>query len=109
MYSLPVLSAPTGNHDVFCEWGGERIARKTNLIRDGLFNNCISGALLPTSEDRDILPRTEARPVDILLADWTGGKDTALDITVEDPLNQQSLATLSEGLKGTVSRKILLA
>ena len=69
---------------MLCEWGGERIARKNNLIRDGLYYNCSSGALGPTSE---------GRPVDILLADWTGGKDTALDIMVVDPLKQPSLTS----------------
>ena len=37
-------------------------------------------------EDRALLPGTDARPADILLPGWFGGKDTALDITVVNPL-----------------------
>ena len=45
-----------------------------------------AAALAPVREDRALLPGTEARPADILLPHWTGGRDTALDITVINPL-----------------------
>ena len=86
--ACPVLSDPSGDHAVSCGWGGERISRH-NLIRDVLYNTCSSAALGPTREDRALLPGTEARPADILLPGWSGGRDTALDITVVNPLQTQ--------------------
>ena len=74
--ACPILSDPAGDHAVSCGWGGERIARH-NLIKGVLFNTCSSAALGPTREDRALPPGTEARPADILLPSWSGGKDTA--------------------------------
>ena len=98
-----ILSDPAGDHAVSCGWGGERIARH-NLIMDVLFNTCVSAALGPTREDRALFPGTEARPTDILLPSWSGGKDTALDITVVNPLqtlyiNQSAAVPAIEGIK----------
>ena len=42
----------------------------------------------PTREDRALIPGTDARPADIYLPAWSGGLDTALDITVINPLQQ---------------------
>ena len=74
--ACPTMSDVAGDHAVSCGWGGERIA-KHNLIRDVLFNTCSSDALGPTREDRALLPGTEAKPADILLPGWSGGKDAA--------------------------------
>ena len=95
--------------EISCGWGGERIARH-NLIRDVLYNTCSSAALGPTREDRAILPGTEARPADILLPGWSGGKDTALDITVVNPLQtafiNQSAAFPGHALRKAYERKM---
>ena len=107
--ACPVLSDADGDHAISCGWGGERIARH-NLIRDVLYNTCSSAALGPTREDRAILPGTEARPADILLPGWSGGKDTALDITVVNPLQtafiNQSAAAPGHALRKAYERKM---
>ena len=46
----------------------------------------MSASLAPTREDRALLPGTDARPADVLIPHWTGGRDTALDVTVVNPL-----------------------
>ena len=47
------------------------------------------------------MPGTDARPADLYIPAWTGGKDTALDITVINPLQvamvQQALVTPGPG------------
>jgi hypothetical protein len=35
------------------------------------------------------LPGSDARPADVLIRNWTAGKDTALDVTVVNPLQTQ--------------------
>ena len=81
-----------------------------NLIRDVLYNACSSAALGPTREDRALLPGTEAKPADILLPGWSGGKDTALDITVVNPLQtqfiNQSAAVAGHALRKAYERKM---
>ena len=76
-----------------------------------LYNACSSAALGPTREDRALLPGTEAKPADILLPGWSGGKDTALDITVVNPLQtqfiNQSAAVAGYALRKTYERKML--
>ena len=42
--------------------------------------------LAPRKEENALLPGTSARPVDVLIPKLTGGKDTALDVTVVSPL-----------------------
>ena len=86
-----------------CGWGGERIARHY-LIRDVLYNTCSSAALGPTREDRALIPGTESRPADILLPGWSGGRDTALDITVVNPL-QTAFIDQSAVIPGYALRK----
>ena len=45
-----------------------------------------SSNLAPRKEENALLPGTSARPADILIPHWTGGRDTALDVTVVSPL-----------------------
>ena len=70
---------------------GERIARH-NHLRDALYHTAVSAALAPTKEGRALLPGTDARPADVLISNWTGGKDTALDVTVVNPLQAAMVA-----------------
>ena len=62
-------------------WGkqGERIARH-NILRDALHATAQTASLGGTKEDRDLLPGSEARPVDVLIPNCTWGR--ALDIHV---------------------------
>ena len=74
-----------GDHALNCAWQGERIARH-NHLRDILHDTAVAAALAPTKEGRFLLPGQEGKPADILIPHWTGGKDTALDVTVINPL-----------------------
>jgi hypothetical protein len=81
-------SAPSdryGDHAISCGMAGERIARH-NHLRDTVFNTAASANLAPLREERALLPGTEARPADVLIPHWTAGKDTAMDVTVINPL-----------------------
>ena len=53
-----------------------------------MFSTCVQSCLGPTRKDRALIPSRQARPADIYLPSWSGGLDTALDITVIDPLQQ---------------------
>ena len=52
----------------------------------------LSRTLAPTREDRALLPGTDARPADVLIPRWTHSKDTALDVTVVNPLQTRLVA-----------------
>jgi hypothetical protein len=55
-------------------------------MRNALFNTCTQACLYPTREDRALIPGSNAKPADVLIPSWTRGKDTALDITIVNPL-----------------------
>ena len=55
-------------------------------MSDALYNIASQACLGPTREDRALIPGSEARPADVLILNWTHGKDTALDVTVVNPL-----------------------
>ena len=74
-----------GDHAISCGSKGERIARH-NHLRDHLYHTAVCSALSPTREDRAIIPGSDSRPADVLIPNWSGGKDTALDVTVVNPL-----------------------
>ena len=79
------LSDQQGDHAVSCGSEGERIARH-NHLRDALFQAAVTGALAPSKEERALIPGTESKPADVLIPHWTHGRDTALDVTVVNPL-----------------------
>ena len=107
--ACPNQSDPAGDHAISCCWGGERIFRH-NAIRDALFNTCTQACLAPSREDRALLPGTDARPADLYIPARTGGKDTALDITVVNPLQvamvQQAAVTPGHALVKAYDRKM---
>ena len=74
-----------GDHAMNCAWQGERISRH-NSLRDTIHSTAVSIGLGPTREGRFLLPGQGAKPADVLIPHWTGGKDTALDVTVINPL-----------------------
>ena len=55
-------------------------------MRDALHRATARAALGPQKEPPGLLPGSDDRPADILLPFWSQGKDTALDITVVNPL-----------------------
>ena len=77
-----------GDHAISCGNMGERIARHDSL-RDALFAVTQTACLGATREGRALLPDTQARPADVLIPHWTGGRDTALDVTVINPLQTE--------------------
>ena len=74
-----------GDHAVSCGYGGERIA-KHNHVRDALHQSGMQAHLGAQKEPDGLLPGSDDRPADILLPLWTNGKDTALDVTVVNPM-----------------------
>ena len=74
-----------GDHAIICGSHCERIARH-NQLRDAIYQVAASSNLAPRKEENALLPGTSARPADVLIPHWTGGRDTALDVTVVSPL-----------------------
>ena len=74
-----------GDHALVCGSHGERIARH-NQLRDAIYSVAASSNLAPRKEENALLPGTSARPADVFIPHWTGGRDTALDVTVVSPL-----------------------
>ena len=83
--ACPHQSDRSGDHAISCGYEGERIARHDHL-RNALFTTCSKACLGPTKEVRDLIEGTSARPADLFLPNWTEGQDTALDVTVVNPL-----------------------
>jgi hypothetical protein len=98
-----------GDHALGCARHGERIARH-NLLRDVLYEAAAAASLGPAREGRYLLPGTSARPADLLIPRWCGGKDAALDVTVTSPLAKSNVVGASEkagaALEKAVKRKI---
>ena len=80
-----------GDHALGCGSQGERIARH-NLLRDAMHQTAAAAALGPVKEGRYLLPGRDARPADLLIPRWEGGKDTALDVTVVSALQSAMVA-----------------
>ena len=64
-----------------------------------IYQVAASSNLAPRKEENALLPGTSARPADVLIPSWTGGRDTALDVTVVSPLltERVDLAITSPG------------
>ena len=80
-----------GDDAISCRAKGERIARH-NQLRDALFHTASSALLAPSREERALLSGGDQRPADVLISNWSGGKDAAMDITVVNPLQLTLLA-----------------
>ena len=74
-----------------CGFGGERISRHYHL-RDTLYKTAVAAGLGPVKEGRALLPADDRRPADILVPNWTGRRDAALDVTVVTPLQTATVA-----------------
>ena len=98
-----------GDHAISCAIGGERIS-KHNHVRDAIFAAAAQAALGPLKEPGGLLPGTDDRPADILLPYWTQGKDTALDVSVVNPLQQGLVAQVANdgeaGVRYTFNAKM---
>ena len=74
-----------------CGSAGERVSRH-NALRDALYSAAVSASLGPSREGRFLLPGDDRRPADVLVPHWTGGQDTAWDVTVIHPLQAATVA-----------------
>ena len=103
------LSDRMGDHAISCGSQGERTARH-NHLRDILYHTAVSASLGPTKEGRFLVPGTDSRPADVLIPHWTGGKDSALDVTVINPLQSatvtQAAITPGHALNTAYDRKM---
>ena len=84
-----------GDHALNCAWQGERIARH-NSLRDTLHSTAVKAALGPTKEGQYLLPGEGGKPADIFIPRHSGGKDSALDVTVINPLQAATVAQAAE-------------
>lgn len=84
-----------GDHAISCGIGGERIARH-NHVRDAIYNTAVQAGLGPVREPDGLLPGSDDRPADVLIPVWSGGRDTALDFTVVNPLQEALVTAASE-------------
>ena len=55
-------------------------------MRDAVYETVAAG-LGPVREGRFLLPGTDRRPADVLVPNWAGGKDAAMDVTM--PMNRK--------------------
>ena len=98
-----------GDHAMCCGSGGERISRHNNL-RDAFYDTAVAAGLAPVKEGRFLLPGNDRRPADILVPHWTGGKDTAMDVTVITPIQGATMpgaaTTAGYALDHAHSRKV---
>ena len=106
------FSDALGDHALCCGTGGERISRHNNL-RDALFDTAVAAGLGPVKEGRFLLPGADRRPADVLLPNWAGGRDAALDVTVVNPLQDATVvgaaATAGHALTFAYERKMTAA
>ena len=91
-----------GDHAISCAINGERIA-KHNHVRDAIFAAASQAALGPRKEPAGLLPGSDHRPADVLLPFWANGKDSALDISVENPLQQELVRKVAKDGESGVS------
>ena len=96
--ACPLPSDSRGDHAISCGYEGERISRH-NHLRDAIYSTAVQACLGPTREERALIPGSEAKPADVLIPNWSGGKDTALDITVVNPL-QSAMVSLAATTPG---------
>ena len=80
-----------GDHALCCGHGAERITRH-NQLRDHLHQLAASAALGPSKESRFLLPGQDRQPADVFIPNWAAGLDTALDVTVVNPLQSFTMA-----------------
>ena len=79
-----------GNHAIVCSTKGDRIKRH-NAIRDCFFDFCSAAAWGPVKEKPFLLPGSCERPADILIPNYSAGKDLAVDFAVTCPLQSAYL------------------
>ena len=90
----PACKAPSdmkGDHTLCCGNDGDRIARH-NALRDAHHSTAVAASLGPSKEVWFLLPGSYRRPADNFLPYWSGGRDTAWDVTVTHALQKAKVA-----------------
>ena len=77
-------------HASVCPVSGDRIKRH-NAIRDCFFDSCSAACWGPIKEKPFLLPGSSEKPADILIPNYSGGKDLAIDFAVTCPLQSKYL------------------
>lgn len=85
---------PYGDHQVGCR-GNRDLIRRHDSLRDIIFAAAQSSALAPRKEMPSLIPGSCARPADVFLPQWDGGRPAALDITVISPLQAATVSDAS--------------
>ena len=58
-----------------------------NHLRNAIYEAALAANLAPRKEEQALIPSRNNKPADVLIPFWTGGRDTALDVTVRSPLS----------------------
>ena len=104
----PVIMDRMSDHSMNCHSGRGMISRH-NKLRDVIAATAAAASLSPRVEAKGLVAGANYRPGDVYLAGWPQGRNTALDITVVNPLQdlyiQQAAATPGAALEGACKRK----
>jgi hypothetical protein len=79
------------DHALWCGFWGERITRH-NYLWDASYDNPASAALGLSGRDAFCCQARTAAPADVYIPSWSRCLDCALDMTVINPLQQQTIA-----------------
>ena len=94
-----------GLHGLVCKGGGDRISRH-NALRDLLVKLCSEAcfSLEPVVvEKKWLIAGSKARPADLFIPAWNGGKGLAIDVTVTSPLQSAYSSSYIPGLAATIA------
>ena len=75
---------------MLCAVASERISCH-NALRDVLYVTAASAGLAPVKEVRFLLSGDDRRPADILVPNFAGRRDVALDVTVVHPIQEATM------------------
>lgn len=86
------IADPLGLHAVTCRGNGDIISRH-NAFRDTVWNHCALSGLSSVREKKGILGDIggKRRPADVLVHNWSDGKDWCLDMAVTSPTQDKFL------------------
>ena len=63
-----------------------------NHLQDALYETAVAAGLGTTKEGRFLLPGEDRRIADVLISNWAGGRDAALDVTMINNLQEAMMA-----------------
>ena len=73
-----------------------------NHLRDALYETAVAAGLGPTKEGRFFLSGEDRRLADVLISNWAGGRDAALDVTMINGLQEATMAEAATNPAGLV-------